>query len=271
MSSTVSTQTRAAQRPAIGRAEAKELMTTEYARVLELLQALTPEDWRAPTCNQGWDVRALAAHMLGMAAMAGSVREQAAQALAARRRGGEFIDALTALQVEKYEAWAPERVVAEYARLAPRAVKGRTRTPGLLRRRVLRGQPVNPPHEHESWTFGYLVDVIMTRDNWMHRTDIAAATGRAMRLTETHDGAILDDVARDWARRHGQPCSLSLTGPLQRHYVFGVGGIVEASGPGRGAPASSAPSSYSLDAVDFCRILSGRGTGEGLLQTRVPF
>lgn len=26
-----------------------------------------------------------------------------------------------------------------------------------------------------------------------------------------------------------------------------------------------------LDAVEFCRILSGRGTGEGLLSRHVPF
>ena len=30
----------------------------------------------------------------------------------------------------------------------------------------------------EPWTFGFLFDVILTRDPWLHRTDIAAATGR---------------------------------------------------------------------------------------------
>ena len=31
----------------------------------------------------------------------------------------------------------------------------------------------------EPWTLGYLIDVILTRDPWMHRMDIAAATGTA--------------------------------------------------------------------------------------------
>jgi uncharacterized protein (TIGR03083 family) len=239
-------------------------MATEYRRVVEQLRSLSPEDWRAPTCNTGWDVRALAAHVLGMTAMAASLREQVRQALAARRRGGEFVDALTAVQVETYDGWPPERIVEELDRLAPRAVRGRTRVPGPVRgRRMPADQPVSPT-EHEPWTVGYLLDVVLTRDPWMHRGDIAAATGRELVLSADHDGVIVDDVAREWARRHGQPCTLTLTGPAGRSYAFRPGGLPSATSP-EGAP------SYALDAVEFCRILSGRGTGEGLLGTRVPF
>jgi uncharacterized protein (TIGR03083 family) len=244
-----------ARRPAIDRATAKQLMATEYQRVDEQLRSLSATDWDADTCNAGWDVRALAAHMLGMVAMAASVPEQLRQMRAAKKRGGEFIDALTALQVDKYDGWSPEQIVAEYARLAPKAVKGRTRMPGLLRGRPMPDpQPVNPPNEYERWTFAYLVDVILTRDPWLHRTDIAVATGRDLTLTTDHDGHIVDDVVREWADRHGEACRLSLTGPIGREYVFGT------EGP-----------SYTVDAIEFCRILSGRGDGEGLLRTRVPF
>jgi uncharacterized protein (TIGR03083 family) len=243
------------RRPALDRETAKLLMTTEYRRVIDQLRTLDDDDWRVETCNTGWDVRALAAHMLGMVAMAASMPEQLRQTRAAKKRGGEFIDALTALQVEKYDGWSPPQIVAESARLAPKAVKGRMRMPGLLRGRTMPdAQPIDPPHVYERWTFGYLVDVILTRDPWMHRTDIAAATGREMALTVEHDGVLVDDVVRDWAGRHGEPCTLALTGPIGREYVFGGGGP-----------------SYTLDAVEFCRILSGRGTGDGLLQTRVPF
>jgi len=243
------------RRPALDRGTAKRLMTTEYDRVVEQLRALSDDEWRADTCNTGWDVRALVAHMLGMVAMAASVPEQLRQMRAAKKRGGEFIDALTALQVEKYDGWSPQQIVAEYARLAPKAVKGRSRTPGLLLRRTMPdAQPVAPPEVYERWTFGYLIDVILTRDPWLHRTDIAQATGREMTFTAGHEGVLLDDVVHEWAGRHGQPCRLSLTGALAREYTFG------ADGP-----------SYTLDAVEFVRILSGRGAGEGLLQTRVPF
>lgn len=245
----------------LDRGTATQLMTTEYQRVVEQLRELSPQQWGAPTCNTGWDVRALAAHLLGMVAMAASVREQLRQMRAAKRRGGEFIDALTALQVEKYDGWSPERIVAEYERLAPKAVKGRGRMPRLLRNRTMPDeQPVNPPHEYEPWTFGYLIDVILTRDPWLHRTDIALATGQEMVLTADHDGVIIDDVAREWARRHGQPCTLTLTGRLSRHYDFNPQVTEPAQGP-----------TYTLDAVEFCRILSGRGREDGLLRTRVPF
>jgi hypothetical protein len=56
---------------------------------------------------------------------------------------------------------------------------------------------------------GYLLDTILTRDPWMHRVDIARATGRDMVLTADHDGRIVADVVAEWARRHGQPFTLT--------------------------------------------------------------
>jgi uncharacterized protein (TIGR03083 family) len=255
MTATAPEIARAPRRPSIARGAAKRLMATEYQRVVEQLRTLSPDDWARPTCNTGWDVRALVAHMTGMVAMAASVIEQRRQVKAAGRRGGELIDALTAVQVDKYAGWSPERLVAEYARLAPKAVRGRTMMPGLLRNRAMpQQQPVVPGEEYEAWTLAYLVDVILTRDPWLHRSDIALATGARLVLTPEHDGALVADVATEWAARHGQPCALTLSGPAGGSWTFGAGGP-----------------SYELDAVDFCRILSGRGEGDGLLRTRVPF
>jgi uncharacterized protein (TIGR03083 family) len=232
-------------------------MTGEYARVVEQLTSLSERDWALPTCNTGWDVRDLVAHMTGMVAMAASVPEQLRQTRAAKKRvaGGELIDALTAVQVEKYRGWSPAQLVAEYARLAPKAIRGRTRMPGLMRRRTMPGaQPIEPGQIYERWTYAYLVDVILTRDPWMHRSDIAAATGRDLVLTPEHDGVIVDDVVHEWAQRHGEACELALSGPAGGTWSFGT------AGP-----------SYELDAIEFCRILSGRSAGEGLLRTRLPF
>lgn len=47
----------------------------------------------------------------------------------------------------------------------------------------------------------------------MHRIDIARATGAPLRLSAGHDGVIVADVVGEWAGRHGQPCTLTLTGP----------------------------------------------------------
>ena len=106
----------------------------------------------------------------------------------------------------------------------------------------------------ESWALGFLLDVILTRDTWMHRSDVAEATGTTMTLTPEHDGAIVADVVAEWAGRHGRPYRLTLTGPAGGEWGAGSGG-----------------EEIEMDAVQFCRVLSGRGSGSGLLSTEVPF
>lgn len=238
---------------AIPRPAALELARTEYQRMLGLLRSLTPEQWSARTDCPEWDVRQMAAHALGMVEMAASLREQMRQTRGARRRGGVFIDALTALQVDERADWSPERIVDRFAKRWPKAVAGRRRTPGFVRRR-----PMPVPQEVEGrdeiWTVGYLVDVILTRDPWMHRVDIARATGAPNELTAAHDGVLVADVVSEWAARHGRPYALRLTGPAGGSFSAGTGGP-----------------EFELDAVEFCRAVSGRRPAEGLLATQVPF
>jgi hypothetical protein len=103
-------------------------------------------------------------------------------------------------------------------------------------------------------TLGHLVDVIITRDVWTHRVDIARAAGRELVLDPDVDGAIVADVVAEWAGRHRQPFELLLGGPAGGTFTRGDGG-----------------QRLELDAVDFCRVLSGRAEGDGLLQVRVLF
>ena len=60
---------------ALPREVAMRLAATEYQRFADLLRALRPGDWTRPTDCPGWDVRAMAAHTLGMVEMAASIRE----------------------------------------------------------------------------------------------------------------------------------------------------------------------------------------------------
>jgi hypothetical protein len=99
-----------------------------------------------------------------------------------------------------------------------------------------------------------LVDHVLTRDTWMHRADLAKATGQPMELTREHDGRLITHAVAEWARLHGQPCTLHLTGPVSGTFTNRGGG-----------------EEITVDAVDFCRIVSGRGSGEGLLTQRVDF
>jgi uncharacterized protein (TIGR03083 family) len=243
----------APRRSALDHETAMRLAEREYGRYLDVLRALDPEDWARPTDCPAWDVRAMAAHNLGMAEMAASLRETARQNVKAARRGGVFIDALTALQVEEHADLTPEQVIARYASVAPRAARGRRRRSALLRRAPLPGaQDVGGVPER--WTYGYLVDTILTRDTWMHRVDTARATGRDLVLTPEHDGAIVADVVQEWAGRHGAPCTLTLTGRAGGGWTFGAGGP-----------------QLELDAVEFCRTVSRRAHGTGLLDVEVPF
>lgn len=246
--------------PALPRDVAMRLAAHEYDQFVAQLRELSPDDWSRPTVCPAWDVHAMACHVLGMAEFAASPLEQWRQSRAARKAVGLFIDALTAVQSDKHITRTPADVVTRLAAVGPRAAAGRRRTPSLIRRIPLKGQPVDETGaQTEAWRLGYLTDVILTRDTWMHRSDIAAATGAAMTLTAEHDGVLVADVAAEWAGRHAQPCTLRLTGPAGGGWTFNVTG------------AASDPPVLELDAVEFCRILAGRGSAAGLLTTRVPF
>jgi uncharacterized protein (TIGR03083 family) len=249
----LTTATRTAPRsPTLDRDTAMRLAGTEYDRFLAQLRLLEHADWTAPTTCPGWDVRAMASHVLGMGEMAASLREQVHQQRAAARAGGG-IDALTGVQVRERSSLTPAELMERFAVVAPRAVRGRRRMPGLLRRRAMpEAQVVGT--EREKWTFGYLVDVILTRDPWMHRLEIAQATGREPELTPDHDGLLVADIVAEWAARHGSPYTLRLTGPAGGSWSAGE------NGP-----------HLELDATEFCRLLSGRGTATGLLAEPVPF
>ncbi len=167
------------RKPALLRELAMRLAATEYERFAAQLGDLDPPEWHRPTSCPGWDVRAMATHVLGMADMVATPWETRRQLRAAKKRGeGLFVDRLTALQVEERSGLEPGDIVAQFAVAGPRAARGRRRIPGPLRRYRL---PAEQTDGVDPWTLGYLVDVILTRDTWMHRTDIADATGRSPR------------------------------------------------------------------------------------------
>jgi uncharacterized protein (TIGR03083 family) len=244
-------------RPALDRRTAMRLAAEEYDRMTDVLADIRPDEWSLPTDCPGWDVRQMGCHMVGMAAMASSPFEQRRQQRLAKAGVAAgtmpFIDALTAVQVDERADWTPSQVVEGARRVARRAARGRRLTPGFIRSREL-PVPQSYNGRAERWTIGFLVDVILTRDPWMHRMDLAAATGRPPRLTPDHDGVLVADVVAEWARRHCSPYHLTLTGPAGGTWSSGQGG-----------------EAIELDAVDFCRVLSGRGEGSGLLATQVPF
>lgn len=244
------------RRPRLDADTAARLARTEYARTVEALRSLAPQDWSRPTSCPEWDVRQLACHMVGMAELASSpleiARQQRKASVVQATRGGQAVDSLTQVQVDERADWTPEQVVAGAATAGPRGARGRRWLARVAGAAPLPGtQLVNG--RDEEWTVGYLLRTILTRDPWMHRTDLAAATGIPMVLTPEHDGVLVADVVAEWAERHGMPYRLVLTGPAGG--TWGSGGA----------------ETITMDAVEFCRVVSGRGTGHGLLRTQVPF
>src|SRR6266849_8768154 len=99
---------------ALPRSVAMRLAATEYDRCAEAFRSLHPAQWAAQTDCPAWDVRQMAAHMLGMVEMAASMRENFRQQRGASRgaaqTGAVHIDALTQLQVDERAGWTPERI-----------------------------------------------------------------------------------------------------------------------------------------------------------------
>lgn len=240
---------------AIEHREAMALQATELERALALLHTLDAEQWSTQTDCPDWDVRRMWLHVLGACEAGASMRENIHQMRAGRKRrknlGVSLEAGLSGVQVAEREALSPDELVEHLERIAPKTVKGRTRTPGPMRAMKI---GIDAPVV-EKWTLGYLVDIIYLRDAWMHRVDTARATGGDLVLSAEHDGRIIADVVAEWARRHGQPFTLELTGVAGGAYTAGGGG----------------GEAIEIDAVEFCSLLAGRGEATGLLTTIVPF
>jgi uncharacterized protein (TIGR03083 family) len=255
--------------------DAREVALAAYGRLIDLLEALEPADWRAPTECPGWDVADMVGHLIGAAKAGASVRESTRQQLWGRRHADEFggntLDAANALQIHDHTELTPPERIEALRRAAPAAVDGRMRLPRPLRRVSV---PLDPGGSTATGmpsrlSLGHLMDVIYTRDVWLHTIDIARATNRPYEPVPDVDGRLVEDVVAEWAERHGRPFVLVLTGPDGVRFRQGEGG-----------------GHLHLDAIDFSRVLSGRaevGDAGGveveadpadtvrLLETRVVF
>lgn len=237
--------------------EAMALQAAELEQTVAFLRTLDETEWNTtvPACP-AWDVRRMYLHVLGAcegAAFPEMVRQMAGAFRRRRREGGPLEANISALQVHRRSSLSPAELVARLADVAPRTIRQRRRMPAIVRNSV--AMKVDGPVV-ERWKLGYLLDTIYLRDVWMHRIDACQALGREPRLTAAHDGRIVADVVAEWARRHGRPYRLVLTGA--------AGGTFEGGHDGE---------EITLDAVEFCRTLGGRvpAAATGLLATVVPF
>jgi uncharacterized protein (TIGR03083 family) len=236
----------------LGDAEIWRLARAEYLRMLALLQSLDDQDWPRPTDCPAWTVRDMLGHLVGAAEGFSNPLTLLHQYRAGARLireggtdGKQAVDGANAVQV----AERANRPVAELLARYEAVIE-----PVLRWRRRLRHLPVRMQDAAGPFAFRQLFEIILTRDTWMHRLDIARTTGKPFEVSANHDGRLLLDAVRAWADRHRRPFRLHLTGPAGGDYGRGEGG-----------------EELVLDALEFGRLLSGRGRGEGLLATRIVF
>jgi uncharacterized protein (TIGR03083 family) len=211
----------------------------------------------ATDCTR-WTVRDIVVHLIAAAQAQASPAEFARQVWAGRPLtrqigGHHWVDGVNEAQLRARRTWIPDELPQRWMEAGAAALAARRHMPALLR--ALPVLPLGSPlGTNLGWKpLGYLFDVGFTRDVWMHRVDISRAVGRPVALTAEHDGRIVADLVAEWARLHDDPFTLDLLGP--------AGGRYEARG-------GDAP--IRVDAVEFVRILSGRGDGGGVLKHKLP-
>ena len=227
-----------------------------YERLVDTFAGLSAPDWSRPTPCDGWTVRDLAGHVVGSMRAAATLRETISQQRAVKRRAAETgeqeVDAMTAIQLERASDLDDQQVVDELHALVGPALRGRSRLPGFVRHGA--GFSVKMGSIDERWNLDYFFGCILTRDTWLHRIDLCDALGREPDL-DGNDRRIVGDVAMEWARRHGRPAELMLTGPAGGRLSAGDGG-----------------DEITIDAIEFCRVVSGRTAHpHPLLAQEVPF
>ena len=231
----------------LSRSEWTTLAATELQAFLSLLDQLEPGDWERPTACTRWNVRDVVAHQAGHVQMGAGLRGFLAQARPLanrgyRRSGMNQLDALNQAEVDRRRELPIEEVIAELREGTPRSIQSRERMPWLSRQVRI---PVAPTG---LMTLDRLLKEIFPRDMWIHRLDIADATGKPFAQTATHDGllvrrAVADVSAFLSAHAKGFAVTLTLNGPAGGAWKLSCG---------------NRPVSVEMSVVDFMRLSSGR-------------
>jgi uncharacterized protein (TIGR03083 family) len=239
--------------PRTPRVRAFEIIEAESAAFLTSIQGLDASAWQRSTACPGWTVRDLVSHVIGQ------YEEQSRPWLLIRRirRARRRYPALATLdghnqcQVDDRRDVPTEELADQFAREGGRGLRALRRLPAPVRRmRISRVFPEGASALPED-SMDYLVRVLAARDVWMHRVDLADATGGTVRLGHGDREVIAQVIADLAAQWTDPPALLDLTGPAGGRWALGGG-----------APTAT----LSADAIVYMRHLSGRPS-QGQLST----
>ena len=232
-------EVRAADISPLSTQEAEDMSNSMNSALIDLLKQLDASEWDAPTDCERWAVRDHVAHQIGWNEAFMSTKEllhQVTSAVGRIKEIGNLIDAQNQVQVDERRHLEPQRAIACLEETFPRAAAKRKRITSVVGR-----LPVYSGYLGGWMNLNYLAAAIFPRDIYMHRVDIAQATGREVTIGPA-ERRLIDDIVRDWYGRTKAPVRLELTGPAARTYV------------------SDEPPQATLriDAVQFTRVLFGR-------------
>lgn len=243
------------------RDRAADVTEAELTAFHQLVAALDQADWERPTYNTGWRVRDVVAHVAGQYEELARIATFLRRLRTGRKRYPDRIalDAHNQVQIDELAGLPPVELVTYLGRYGPPGMRALRRVPGLVRRLPSTLFFPEPPLPDK--TLGYLFDVLTSRDTWMHRLDIARATGRPFTVGE-HDRHIVAQVVRDLARRWDGPAiTLDLTGPAGGVWTVGTAATAD---------------TIQADTIEMMLHLSGRpgltlAAGSPIADARVVF
>ncbi|TDO35675.1 uncharacterized protein (TIGR03083 family) [Kribbella sp. VKM Ac-2527] len=211
----------------------------------DLLASLDGDDWHRRTVCDEWDVADIAGHLCGQAE---DVIRPWSFPLRDRRAKRVYpdvvlLDAHMMVQADDHRGTPPAELRARFDRLWAKASRIISRNPGLIRRIQFK---VDGIPGFERIELGYVQDILLARDLWMHRDDVCQALGRefdAGPYAEEVVAQVMLDLVDGpfWGAR--PTVVLELTGQ--------GGGIYHL---GSGEPVAT----LRTDAVGYMRTVSGR-------------
>ncbi|MEU4604390.1 maleylpyruvate isomerase family mycothiol-dependent enzyme [Kribbella sp. NPDC023972] len=207
----------------------------------DLLASLEGSEWHRRTVCDEWDVADIAGHLIGQAEDVIKPWSFPRRFRKARRVYPDKprFDAHMMVQADEHRGTPPAELRALFDRVWAKATRRISRNPELIRR-------VTMEVEGLPMALGYIWDILLARDLWMHRDDVCQAVGRPFDAGPYAEEIIAQvvydvDTLPFWGERPA--VVLELTGQGGGTYRLG-----------RDEPVGRA----AVDAVSYMRTLSGR-------------
>lgn len=203
--------------------QALSMVRGELSRTQALLGELDPADWRRRTGCAGWCVRDVVAHMIGENEELARPARLIRRIRMARTLGGTSArDGRSAGQIRDRAGRSSEQLITELGYWGGKAIRAAERIPGPAHH--IRTSVFLPAaHRTPENTIDYFIRVLMPREAWLHRTDIATAARRPVGMG-AQDGEIVRQVIRDLAASWPGPTVIvDLGGPMGGRWSLGAG------------------------------------------------